>query len=152
MNILDLIPPGTLIAFDTAPFIYFLEGHARFGPLLTPVFHDRLEAGLNQGITSVVTLAEVLVQPLALSRADLVQVYQNLFTQTPYLTLADITPPVAEQAAMYRARYALRLPDALQLAVVTRAGAAVLVTNDARLRKVTELQVLVLQDYLAAGP
>jgi predicted nucleic acid-binding protein len=53
---------------------------------------------------------------------------------------------VAEQAADLRARYGLRTPDALQIATGLTAGYAALLTDDARLQRVTELRVLVLDE------
>ena len=54
----------------------------------------------------------------------------------------------AEKAADLRARYGIRLPDACQVAVALAGGATHFLTNDKRLRCVTELKVLVLNDYL----
>jgi predicted nucleic acid-binding protein len=47
-----------------------------------------------------------------------------------------------------RAQHGIRLPEALQIATALQAGASLFVTNDARLRRVTDVRVLVLDDYL----
>jgi predicted nucleic acid-binding protein len=99
-------------------------------------------------VTSVVSLAEVLVQPLATARPDLVQRYRDLLLQGPHLALPDLTPQTAERVAELRARYGIRLPDAFQLATGLERGASHFSTNDVRLRRVTELRVLILEDYL----
>jgi predicted nucleic acid-binding protein len=52
----------------------------------------------------------------------------------PNFTLADITRSIAERAANLRSRYALRLPDALQVATAIERGASYFLTNDQRLR------------------
>ncbi len=148
MALLDDIPLGTVVALDTAPLIYFIEAHPQFGPIIRPLFVDRLGPGLNRGITSVVTLSEVLVQPLRMGRNDLVQQHRDFLTATPHFSLAEVSSGVALRAADLRARYGLRLADAFQIAAALIYGATLFVTNDDGLRRVTELRVLVLKDYL----
>jgi len=55
---------------------------------------------------------------------------------------------LARQATVLRARYNIRVPDALQIAAALKSGATAFVTNDRRLRRVQGLKVLVLDDYL----
>jgi predicted nucleic acid-binding protein len=148
MSLLDDLPEGVVIGLDTAPLIYFIEGHDRYGPVVRPLFEERIERGLNEAVTSVVSLAEVLVQPLATARPDLVQRYRDLLLEGPHLFLPDLTPQIAETAADLRARYRLRLPDAFQLATALERNASHFITNDVRFRRVTELRVLILEDYL----
>jgi predicted nucleic acid-binding protein len=148
MSLLDDLPEGVVIGLDTAPLIYFIEGHDRYGPVMRPLFEERTERGLNEAVTPVVSLAEVLVQPLATGHPDLVQRYRDLLLQGPHLILPDLTPQIAETAADLRARYRIRLPDAFQLATALERNASHFITNDVRFRRVTELRVLILEDYL----
>jgi predicted nucleic acid-binding protein len=60
----------------------------------------------------------------------------------------DITPALAERAAEIRATYGIRLPDAFQIATALLHKATHFLTNDNRLARVRELEVLVLADYL----
>jgi predicted nucleic acid-binding protein len=152
MTLLTDLPVGTAVGLDTPLFIYYLEDHPVYKPIVVPLLEDRVRQGLNGGITSLVTLAEVLVQPLRAGRTDLVSRFRDFLTGTPHLSLADITRPVANRAADFRARYRLRLPDAFQMAAALEHGAAFFVTNDIQLRRVTELTVLVLNDYLPPPP
>lgn len=151
MNLLDDIPLAATVGLDTAPIIYYIEAHARYGPIVQPLFVDRIQKGDNTGVTSTVSLAEVLVQPLALGRMDLVKSYRDLLTAGPHLVLSDITPSVAERSADLRGRSNLRLPDAFQMAAALEKGATLFLTNEMGLRRVTELRVLVLDDYLVPG-
>jgi predicted nucleic acid-binding protein len=68
-----------------------------------------------------------------------------LSSSSDFQTL-PITSDIAEQAASLRARYGLRTPDALQIATALAADCGAFVTNDARLQRVTELRVLVLDE------
>jgi len=62
------------------------------------------------------------------------------------MQLVSIDSETAKVAADLRARYNLRTPDALQLATAIKAGCDAFLTNDATLKKVTELKVLVLSE------
>ncbi|MBI2360494.1 MAG: PIN domain-containing protein, partial [Deltaproteobacteria bacterium] len=54
----------------------------------------------------------------------------------------------AEAAALIRARYKLRLPDALQVAAAIQGGATLFLTNDGRIKKVEGIETAVLDDYI----
>ncbi len=71
---------------------------------------------------------------------------QRFLLRSRNFSLDLVTADIAEQAADLRARYGLRTPDALQVATALAAGCAALLTNDARLQRVTELRVLVLDE------
>jgi predicted nucleic acid-binding protein len=60
--------------------------------------------------------------------------------------LIETTASIARTAAEVRARYSLKLPDAFQIATAIAANCQVLLTNDAQLKRVTELRVLVLSE------
>jgi predicted nucleic acid-binding protein len=53
---------------------------------------------------------------------------------------------MAERAAELRARYRIKLPDAIQLAAAISEGWEAFLTNDRRLAQVVEIRVLVLDD------
>jgi hypothetical protein len=59
----DALAGVTRLGFDTAPIIYLVELHARHEALVREIF-QRLDGRGLVGLTSVVTLTEVLVQPL----------------------------------------------------------------------------------------
>jgi len=71
VTLLDDIPEGSLVALDTMVWIYEFEAHPVFGPIVHPFFRDRLDAGKNRAGSSLLTLGELLVQPLASGRADI---------------------------------------------------------------------------------
>lgn len=98
------------------------------------------------GVTSVITLGEVLVQPFSLGNTQLQTQYRNILLNSAGLRTCPIDAQAAERAAALRARYGMRLPDALQIAVALEEGCGAFLTNDRRLGRVSELQVLVLDD------
>src|SRR5215471_21280728 len=99
MTLLDDVPTGACVGLDSAPLIYYIEQHVQYHPMVQPFFEDRVQKGLNSTVTSVVSLAEVLVKPFVAARADLVQAYRDFFAKAPQLTMGSITPALAESAA-----------------------------------------------------
>jgi predicted nucleic acid-binding protein len=64
------------------------------------------------------------------------------------LSVASIDEKLAEAAALIRARHAIRMPDALQVAAAIQGEATLFLTNDKRVKKVDAVGVLVLADFL----
>lgn len=145
MKLDDALKGVRLLGFDTSPVIYFVEAHPRYDSLVTEIF-QRVSDGSLIGATSVVTLSEVLVQPIVQQKSLLQQEYRDLLLGSSNLYTLEISAAVAELAVELRARYKLRTPDALQVAAALDAGCEAFLCNDAALRRVTELRVLVLND------
>jgi predicted nucleic acid-binding protein len=135
----------TRLGFDTAPIIYFVEAHPRYDALVTEIF-QRVSDGILTGVTSVITLSEVLVHPILQHKTRLQGEYHDLLLSSANLHTVEISAAGAELAAVLRARHRLRTPDALQLAAALDAGCEAFLCNDAGLRRVTELRVLVLDE------
>lgn len=134
-----------VIGIDSSIFIYFVEdvegrAHAA-GTIL------RLIAGLS-GVTSTLTLTEAATRPYQIGRSDLADEYRTLVTTFPQLMVAGIDVEIALRAARLRASHGLRTPDALQVAACLEHGATAFVTNDRRLRRVTELDVILIDDFV----
>lgn len=145
MKLDDALQGVSKLAFDTSPIIYFVEVNPAYDPLVSNIFH-RVEAGNFEGWTSVITLSEVLVQPITKGRADLQKAYRDLLLGSYNFYTASITSSVAERAATVRASYGLRLPDAIQIAFALDVGCQALLTNDRSMIRVKDLSVLVLDD------
>jgi predicted nucleic acid-binding protein len=135
----------TRLALDTAPVIYLIEAHPRYRLLVREVAR-RIAEGEVAGITSVVSLGEVLVQPMSRGDQHLQQRYRELLLNSVGFRTLPVDAALAERAAGLRARYGMRLPDALQVAVAIDEGCEGFLTNDRRLARVTDLRVLVLDD------
>jgi hypothetical protein len=60
---LPALPEHALLLVDSAPVIYCLEGHAKFGPYFRPLF-DAHAAGRFGFAVTTITIAEVLTGPL----------------------------------------------------------------------------------------
>ncbi len=143
----DKLQTAQTVGLDSAPFIYHFEEHPRYQALCAEVF-DLMETRTVQSVTSIVTLIEVLTQPLAKGVQELSARYEQYLRFGPSLTLRSLDPDLALRAAQVRARYQIRTPDAIQLATAIEFGARVFLTNDDRLRKVTEIEIIVLERWL----
>ncbi|MBN2393035.1 MAG: PIN domain-containing protein [Anaerolineae bacterium] len=135
------------LALDSSPIIYFVEAHPRYDALVTTIF-QRIAEGQIEGITSTLTLTEVLALPMEKGQHDLCQTYRKLLTSAAHFTLVSIGSEIAERAAELRARYHLRTPDALQVAAALLNDCQAFLTNDKGLSRITEVEVLVLEALL----
>ena len=145
MKIDDALQGVSRLAFDTAPIIYFVEANPTYDSLVSNIF-ERVAAGEIEGWTSVISLSEVLVQPIAAGRNDLQQSYRDLLLNSSNFRTLPIRTTIAENAARLRAAYGLRLPDAIQVALAIDTGCQAMVCNDHEMRRVTELAIVVLDD------
>ncbi len=134
------------VHFDSMTLIYLMERHPAYGPLVREAF-TLVDTGRCAGLTSLITLLEVLVKPFRDGRDDLAQKYQDLLICSRGFSLFPLDHKVAEDGARIRARYGFRTPDAIQLATAVRHGADAFLTNDARLKSFDQLAVLVLDDF-----
>lgn len=130
---------------DTAPVIYYVEQHPQYFVLMQPIFRS-LSRGDFVAVTSPVTLAETLMFPLRDSNPQQQQVFTEVITTAAFTTFVAIDAGIAVKAAQLRVQYSLKLPDALQLATAIVSGCDVFLTNDFQLKKVAELQVLVVDE------
>jgi predicted nucleic acid-binding protein len=138
---------GQKICLDTSPIIYFIEKDSTYWNLVRPVFIE-ISSGNIEAITSTLTLLEVLVHPFRSGNEDLAEKYREILLSSEGLTTFEILHETSELAARLRAKYSIKTPDAIQIAVGVRNGASKFLTNDSSLKKISEITVCVLDDYL----
>lgn len=138
---------GSRVCIDTAPLIYFVEQHHTYLSVVKPVFAS-IDAGEIEAITSTITLLEVLVQPFRTNNQALIEKYRDILLFSENFTTFEILHEIAEEASKLRAKYALKTPDALQIAGGLFYGAQKFLTNDADLKKVQEIQIIVIADFI----
>lgn len=136
------------IFIDTAPIIYFVEANPVWGPVVKQIIEHAISRRIRF-ISSVVTLSEVLVKSFA-DRDELLQArFRQLLCTAKNVTLLEITVEIGELAAKLRGSYpALKGMDALQLAAAILSGSDLFLTNDNKLRQITEIKVVLLEDYM----
>jgi len=148
LEIEEIIKKHRRIMFDTVPLIYFIEEHKDFGTVIDKIFRLIKENIDYHSFSSVITLTEVLTQPFKKSRKDIVDKYRQFLLNSSNFIIYSITPTIAEKAAELRAKYGIKTPDAIQYAVGIENNATLFVTNDKKLKKLMEIEVLILEEYL----
>lgn len=141
----DALKNISLAAFDTAPVIYFVEANPQYDALVTEIF-QRVDDGEIVGLTSVITLCEVLVHPIRNQNNTLKQRYLDILQNSPNFFTKFINSSIAETAAELRAKYSLRTPDALQIATALDNGCDAFLCNDNGLKRVSEIEILILDE------
>jgi predicted nucleic acid-binding protein len=140
MEPLDIanLPDQALLLLDSAPVIYFLEDHPKFGPRFAPLFEAHAAGRLRFAVTTI-TIAEVLGGPLKASDDALARRYRAILESWRSV---DLDVDISESAARLRASLRLRLPDAVQAASALAINAAALVTHDRDFSRVRSLRVI----------
>lgn len=100
------------LGLDTSPVIYPIEVNPRYIAQVDEVFRLISRRAIT-GVPSMVTLAEVLVQPFQRSDTRMANEYRNVLLNSGTLRMVPVGSVIAERAAELRARYRLRMPDAL---------------------------------------
>ena len=135
------------VGLDTSIFIYQVEENNKYFRLTDSIF-NWLEGARARAVTSTITLLELLVQPYRLGDIDRVNKYYALLSTFPHLEWVAPTLEIADMGARYRAEFNLRTPDAIQAATAISGEATGFISNDSGFRRVTRLDVMVLDDLL----
>jgi predicted nucleic acid-binding protein len=136
-----------VLGLDTMIFVYHFEDHPAFAPLTEPLF-EAIDRGEILAELSVLLAGEVLAGAKKAADNEMLLRYGHIFSEFPNLTLHDADMRVMEKMSDLRVAYGLKTPDAIHVATALLHGAQAFVTNDAELKRVNELDVLVLEDYV----
>lgn len=145
VKISDALANVSRLCVDTMPFIYFVEQNPAYLKKVRMVL-TQITNGNIEGVSSVITLTEVLTLPIRLGRTDLEQAYRQILLQGKNFRLISINETIASRAVHLRAQYNLKTPDALQIATAVEAGCEAFLTNDLTIKRVQEVKVLVLDE------
>ncbi|HEX9666615.1 MAG TPA: PIN domain-containing protein [Thermodesulfobacteriota bacterium] len=135
------------IGLDTSVFIFQLEENPKYRELVNKIF-VWLEGPRAHSVTSTVTMLELLVKPYQLSDIDSVNKFYALLSTYPHLEWIAPTLEIADLAAKLRAEYNLRTPDALQVATALSLEATGFISNDTAFQRITDLEILILDELL----
>lgn len=134
------------VALDTAVFIYLVEEHPVYLPLIIPVF-VAIDRGKIRGVTSALTILETTVVPLRSGDEALARRYEALLTNSRGLTLVPLDLDLLRAAAHLRAVTRLKTPDAIQLAAALAEGCTTFVSNDHHYPQLPGIRILQIDDY-----
>lgn len=137
--------PMERLFLDTCVLIYFLEGHAEFGPAAKKLL-AKVEKGDLTASISTLTLTELLTGPYRDKNDLLALEYHALLFHFPHLAIVDIDVDIVAEAARIRGTYNYSTPDSLLLSAALQVKAAAFVTTDRKLFSFPELPVLHLTE------
>jgi len=146
-DLVDTLQRHRRVGIDTPVFVYHIEQAPRWAPSADRVLRA-LADGQFSGVTSVITLLELAIRPLRLGRPEIADTYESLVQDIENLALVRIDQRVGRIGAELRTGHGLRTPDALQIAACLAHGATAFLTNDRRLRRVNEIEILLIEEFL----
>lgn len=128
--------------WDANTFIRMVEAtdivSSKLNDLLEPAVAVRL-----QTVTSELTLAEVLVEPLRTADQLRIDAYETLLTRHDAIEILPVSRGILRRAAHIRAKNgSTKLPDAIHVATAELAGCNILLSADRRLSVRAGLQLL----------
>ena len=136
-----------IIAIDTMVFIYLLEDNPIFAEICGKILEE-IEFGNVKGITSVITLLEIMVKPKKEDKLAVATDYQIMISNFPNLDIINVDKEISNIASTLRANYNIKTPDAIQIATCINQGGTAFFTNDLMLKKVEEVEIVILKDIL----
>ncbi len=145
MKVSDALQGLNRLFLDSAPVIYYIDANPEYLSVMDSIF-DRLNLEQIRAATSPVTLAECLVLPIRQNDSEKQQVFIDILTSIETADFIKTDTAIAQSAAEIRVRYNLKLPDALQIATAIESNCEAFLTNDAQLKRVMELRVLVISE------
>ena len=132
------LPEQALLLVDSAPIIYYLEGHPKLGGRFKPIF-DAHGAGRFRFAVTTITVAEVLTGPLRAGDEALTRRYRAILESWHVI---ELSLDIAESAARLRATLRLKLADAVHAVSAPAINADALVTHDRDFSCVRSLGVI----------
>ena len=129
---------------DTAPLIYLCEGTPAQNKMVSGQLEKWLETDVFLG-SSTMTLLELLVVPFRENNKRLALKYRTLLTDLLSEPLIPVDEPIAEAASAYRAKYAFKTADAIQLATAVQHGYDTFYTNDHKLCNFDEIEIVMAE-------
>ena len=130
---------------DTAPFIYLAENHPNYAEK-TKKYIAAAFANQDTLFTSVISLMEFSIKPEKEGNPASIIKLKRLWKRLNFEILI-IDEEIAEKAAKLRAKYTfLKGLDALQIASALQHGCNQFLTNDIPLKKIIEIQVVLIAD------
>jgi len=143
----EIFSRGEKVCLDTSILIYHLNGHKRHFPFCRQLIRA-IEFEEMNAVISTLTEMELLVEPLASGRSNIVVEIEDLLRRLNRLVILPVDRSLARVAADLRARTRLRSVDALVAATALATGCRCVVGNDREFAKrvTSEIEYVVLDD------
>jgi len=146
VNIMDALKDITRLFLDTSPVIYYVEKNPHYFSIVKTIF-DHIDDGLLWSVTSPITLSECLTGTYIKGYKQFQNNFIDLIVYGHNVSFISIDYEQARLSSELRAKYRLTLPDAFQIATALFAECDAFLTNDPELKRITEIKVLVVDDF-----
>lgn len=141
---------GQRVYLDTNVLIYLVEAHPAFVNRLSVLF-DAIDGNTVEAITSELSLAEVLVKPMAMGNKTVAGIYERLLSAESKIDVVPVDRQVLIDSARVRADLGCRAFDAIHVATALRNRCDALLTEDARMRVPASMRLFRLSELAADG-
>lgn len=138
---------GQRVYVDANVFIYFLDKHVTYFDVASQFFQACTKREVF-GTTGDAAVAEVMVAPYRADNPALVARFKRFFAQKNFLSIISHDREVFDAAAVLVARQRLKFIDALHMATALHAGCHSLITNDAAVKSIDGLEVILVSDLV----
>lgn len=132
---------GDRVYLDANVLIYFVEEHPTFAPFVRELF-QAIEDGAISAISSELTLAEVLVKPLADNNSRIAGVYRTILSGAGPIQVATVDRAVLLESASVRAKFGGKMFDAIHVATAMLSTCDVFLSEDGGIRAPKSLRLL----------
>lgn len=134
------------IGIDSMCFIYHFEVNKSYGEIVKQIFLQ-LQKNKLTAATSTITIAEILSFEKLQKDRVLFEQTKTRLRQTPNLEIIPVDETISEIAAIFKCKYNIALPDAIQVATAVASGQEAFITNDRGLKKIKEIKIVILNDF-----
>ena len=147
-NFYQTLAKSRKIALDSSCFIYHIEENQKYLELTKVIFEELVALGKVEAIGSTLIITEVLIKPYKHNRRDLAFDYRDLILGFPNFSLFAPNEQVCDSAALLRAKYNFRTPDAIHIATAIEEGAQAIIGNDKRWKSIKEIKTILLEEFI----
>jgi predicted nucleic acid-binding protein len=131
---------------DASVLALHLTGNPTYLPLTRALLHG-LRDGQFEGLTSAITIYQLLVEPYRSGQEETAEAVERLLAALPGLELVPVSPTICRQAAQVKAQIGGELPRAIQIATALAGDSEIYVTRRSTLRRIAGLSVVQLDVY-----
>lgn len=138
---------GQRVYIDTNAFIFFLDRHDKYFPIVAPIFQDCFSQRIF-ATTGALAVAEVMVHPYRSGDAALIAHFKSFFHQKNFLTIAGHDIAHFDTAAMLAGQRKMKLIDALHYATAQHHRCQFFLTNDHGISSSDSLEVIQFDELI----
>jgi predicted nucleic acid-binding protein len=138
---------GQRVYFDANALIYFFDRREPYFNVVAQLF-SACDSGQFVGYTGDAAVSEVMVHPYRANLPEEIARGKGLFTRKNFLTVLGHDANTFDLASQLRARYGLKLIDALHYATALNAGCRFLISNDIDFKCASALDIVSISDLV----